>query len=152
MTCVDSVPVLLNNVLTLLAVGSFCGSLHVAESVLERNDVGKLEECGLENSIDTSSHACFFAKLNAVDSIEIDIVLSNISLHLTGEISLKTFHIPDSVEEESSAGLDIGNHIVLVDIALVMAGYEVSLINKVCRLDGSLAETEVGDRYAARLL
>ena len=142
-TSIDSVPVLLNYVLTLLAVRSLSSSLHVLESVLERNDVSELEESRLEDSVDTSTHTCLFTELNAVDDVEVDIVLSDISLYLSGEVSIELFGAPDSVEEESTAGLDVRNHIVLVDIALVMTGNEISLVDEVSGLDRSLTETEV---------
>ena len=143
MTCINSVPVLFYDILTLLAVRSFSSCLHILNSVLKRNDVGKLEECGLKNSIDSCTHTCFFTQLNAVDCIEIDVILSKVSLNLTRKMLFKTFHIPDSIEKESTARLDVGNHIVLVDIALVMTGNKVSLVNEICRLDRCLTETQV---------
>lgn len=131
MTRVDSVPVLFNDILSLLAIRSFSGCLHVFYGVLERNNVGELEECRLKNSIYPCSHSGFFAQLNAVDCIEIDIILRKVSLYLTGKVLFKTVHIPDSVEKEGSSRLNVGNHIVFINIALIMTCDKISFINKV---------------------
>ena len=152
MTCINSIPVLFYDILTLLAVRSFSSCLHIFNSVLKRNDVGKLEECGLKNSINSCTHTCFFTQLNTVDCIEIDVILSKVSLNLTRKMLFKTFHIPDSIQKESTAWLDVGNHIVLVDIALVMTGNKVSLVNEICRLDRCLTETQVRNCYTAWFL
>lgn len=65
---------------------------------------------------------------------------------------IRLFLSPLAVEQESSARLDVGNHIILVDIGFVVASYEVSLVDEVGRLDRSLTETQVRYSYAARLL
>ena len=58
-TCVDSSPVLHNNVLTLAAVGCLCSSLHKLVCLVSRDDVSQLEECRLKDCVDTCrAHAC----------------------------------------------------------------------------------------------
>ena len=65
---------------------------------------------------------------------------------------VKLLLCPLAVEEECSARLDVVNDVVLGDVRLVMAGNEISLVDKVGRLDRCLTETQVRNCYAARLL
>jgi hypothetical protein len=138
---VDSVVVHLNDSFTLLGIRSGSSVLHILNSFFDRNDVGKLEECRLENSVDSVAKTDFLTDLNAVDDVELDVVLSDISLNLSGEVLVEVFLSPLAVEKECSARLDVGNHVILRDIGLVMASYEISLVDKVCRLDRSLTES-----------
>ena len=142
----------LNDSLTLLGVRSGSSVLHILDSVLDRNDVSELEESRLKNSIDPVAQTDLLADLNAVDDIELDVVLSDISLYLTRQMLVKLLLCPLAVEQESSARLDVVDDVVLGDVRLVVASYEVSLIDEVGRLDRSLAESEVRNRYAAGLL
>ena len=96
--CVDSCPVLLNNVLALAAVGCLCSSLHQLICLLSRNDAGQLEERGLKDGVDTCwAHACLNTNLYTVDGVEVDVVVSDELLNLSWKMLLKTFHIPWAV-------------------------------------------------------
>ena len=129
---VDSVMVHLNDSVALLRIRSCSSVLHVLDSVVDRNDVSKLEECRLKNSVYSVAQTDLLTDLNAVDSIELDVVLSDISLYLTWEVLIQLFMLPLAVQKECSAWLDILYHVVLSDIRLVMASNKVSLIDKVC--------------------
>ena len=88
-TSIDSCPVLLNNVLTLTAVGLLSCVLHQLNCLLLRDNAGQLEECGLQNGIDTGrAHAGLDTDLNTVDGVEVDVVISDELLHLTRQMLL----------------------------------------------------------------
>src|SRR5699024_8201202 len=76
---VDGCPVLLNHIVALAAVGSLRGSLHQLDSLLLGNDVGQLEESGLQNGVDTGgAHAGLDTDLHTVDGVELNIVVGDI--------------------------------------------------------------------------
>ena len=104
-TSVDSSIVHLNDIVTLLTVRLESCLLHVVNSLVNRKDSGKLEECGLADCVDSSAEADLLSLSNSVKSIELDVVVSDISLHRTGESLLEFFSCPLCVEEECSAGL-----------------------------------------------
>ena len=94
--------------------------------------LASLKNADLKNSVysvcpDRSPYRSY-----AVDRIELDVVLSDISLYLTWEVLIQLFMLPLAVQKECSAWLDILYHVVLSDIRLVMASNKVSLIDKVC--------------------
>src|SRR5699024_2392687 len=150
---VDSCPVLLNNVVSLTSVSSLCSGFHQLDRLVLRNDSGKFEECGLQDRIDTCrSHAGLDTDLNAVDGVELDVVVCDKRLHLSRKMFLKTFHIPRTVQKECTSVYQFLNHVVLVHIRRIMACYKVSFVDQVCRFDRFLTKTKVGHGNAAGLL
>ena len=94
-TCVDGCPVLLNDVLTLTAIGLLSGCLHQTDRVFLGDDVGQLEESGLQDGVDTcGAHACLNTDLDTVDGVELDIVVMDESLDLRRDTSLKLVLAP----------------------------------------------------------
>ena len=73
------------------------------------------------------AQAYLLANFNAVDDVELNVVVSNISLNLTGELLVKLFGGPLAVEQEGSAGLNVLNHVILGDVGRIVAGNKVSL-------------------------
>ena len=83
-TCIDSSPVLHNNVFTLTAVGCLCSSLHQFDRSLLRNNICQLEECGLKDGIDTGrTHTGLDTQFNTVDGVEFNLVVSDELLNLS---------------------------------------------------------------------
>ena len=76
----------LNDGVTLLGIGLRSRILHVADCVFLRDDLRDGEECGLENRIDSGAKADLLADLEAVDRVEVDIVISNVFLNLAREL------------------------------------------------------------------
>ena len=142
-TGVDSIVVHLNDSITLTSVSSLCSSFHQVDSFCFRNDVSQFEECRLQNSVDTSAQTDLFTDLDTVDHIEFDVVLSDESLYLTRQMFLQTFHIPRAVQQECTTVNQLLNHIVLTYVGRIVACYEVSLFDQICRFDRSLTETKV---------
>ena len=83
-TCIDSSPVLLNDIITLTSVCCLSSSFHKVDCLLFRNDSCKFEECRLKDCVDTCwSHACFNTDLNTVNCVEFDIVVSDECFNLS---------------------------------------------------------------------
>src|SRR5699024_1802285 len=115
-TGVDSVIVHLNDGVTLSSVGSLCGSLHQLDGMLLGNDVGQLEECRLQNGVDTSAQSDLLTDLDTVDHIELDVVVGNECFHLSRQMFLQSFHIPRAVQKEGTSVYQLLYHVVLVHI------------------------------------
>ena len=82
--CIDSCPVLLNDILTLTAVSCLSGCLHQFDCSLLRNNRCKFEECGLKDCIDTCrAHAGLNTKLHTIDGVEFDVVICDELLNLS---------------------------------------------------------------------
>ena len=82
--CIDSSPVLLNNILTLAAVCRLSSSLHQFDGSLLRNNGCQLKECGLKDCVDTCrAHAGLDTEFHTVDGVEFDIVICNELLNLS---------------------------------------------------------------------
>ena len=92
------------------------------------------------------------ATLISVDDVEVDVVLSDVSLNRSRELLVQLVNCPVAVQQEGAARYNVLYHIVLVDIGRVMTGNEVCLVDEVCGLDRSLTETQVRNCNAAGLL
>ena len=150
-TAVDRSIVHVYDSLTLLHVGLLGSVLHVFLCLLGRNDVGDLEECGLQYGIDTAAQTDLFTDLDSVDGVEVDLSLSEDLLHLAGQTLAELLNVPTAVEQEGAALFEILNDLILVHIGGVMAGNKVSLGDVVGGFDRGLAETQVGYGQAAGL-
>ena len=142
-----------NDFLTLLEVRLCSSVLHMLYSLFDRHYLCKSEECSLEDSICTLAHADLLSKVDSVYCIELDIVLSDILLCFSIEVSIQLICAPLAVDEEYAARLNVLNHLIaLEDIGRVMTCNKVSLIDIVRALDGLVAETQVRNSYAACFL
>ena len=151
-TGVDRVIVLLNDCIALLAVRLLGRSFHVFDCLLGRNDVREFEESGLHDRIDTAAHADFFCELNAIDVVELHMMLSNGILHFCREFLLHLFEGPRRVEQECSAVTDAFRNRITGNIGGVMASDKVRLVDQIRALDRLLAKAQMGYRKAAGLL
>ena len=57
-----------------------------------------------------------------------------------------------SLEKESTAGLNVADHIILVEVCVVVTSNEVCLVDVVRRLDGVITESEVRNGDTGGLL
>ena len=60
--------------------------------------------------------------------------------------------VPDAVQEEAAAWLQAVQHIVFVDIRLIVASDKVSFVDEIRRFNGRFAKTQMAHGYAAGLL
>ena len=83
----------------------------------------------------------FLTKLDTVDDVELNVVVSDECLHLAGQMLFQTCHIPRTVQKEGTTVYQFLYHVVLTYIGRVVACNEVSLLDQVSGLDGALTET-----------
>ena len=149
---VDSVAVLLNYVVALLAVGLLDSGLHVLVRVLVGDNVGKLEESGLHDGVDAVAHANLRRQLDGVDGVELGVLLGQRLLHGSGQLGVQLLSSPGAVQQERAAVLEAVNHIIVRHVGRVVTGHEVSRIDQIRGLYRYLTETQVGYGQTARLL
>ena len=85
-----------------------------------------------------------------VEGVELDVLFGNHILHSGREFRIHFFGSPLRVEQEGAALFEVGEHIVTEHVRLVVAGYEVCLVDKVSAADRLIRETEVRNGDAAR--
>ena len=116
------------------------------------DDARELEEASLHRGGNAVAEADLFDDLDRVDVVELDVLFGDRVLHRGGEFFVHLLDRPRAVEQEDAAVLEVADHVVLDDIGRVVAGDEVRLVDQVCALDGLVAESQVRDGDAARLL
>ena len=152
-TRIDCIPVLLDDILTLAAVGLLRSILHEADCLLLRDDAGQLEECGLKNRVDTGrAHAGLDTDLHTVNGVEINLVVVDVLLDLARQMLLKLRIAPSAVQQEGSAVHKFLHHVVLANISRVVASHKVCLMNEVGGLNRLVTEAEVRHGDTAGLL
>ena len=80
-TLINSSVVHVKDIVAFLTVRLLDSSLHIFNSVSDRNDVSKLEECSLKNCINSVSETDFSSYIRTVDDIELNVVICKIFLH-----------------------------------------------------------------------
>ena len=151
-SAVHSGIVLINDVLTLLAVALDDELLHLLHGEVHGDDAGDAEEGTLQDGVRAVAKSDFLSNLRGVDVIDLDVVLSEVLLHLGGEVLLQLVALPDGVEEERAVLLQAAGDVVHVQIGLYVAGDEVGGVHQIGAADGAVAEAQVRAGEAARLL
>ena len=143
----------IHHCLSLLDVGLVRHLLHVLDSLCRGQDVGEREESGLQDGVlDLDIADLLGGDIRRVDDVEADVVVGDVLLDLGGQMRIQLIRRPGAVEQEGAARLDIGHHVVLVQVRLVVAGDEVRLVDVVGGLDGRITEAQVRDGDTACLL
>jgi len=83
---VHSCAVHIHNLLALLGVALHDCFLHVTHSLLDGQNAGELEECGLQNGVGTVAQTQLGCNLGCVDGVELNAPLSNDAFHLVGQV------------------------------------------------------------------
>ena len=151
-TCVYSLVVHVDYLFTLQSVCLDDGLLEVFCCFVYRDNVREFEECGLHDHVDTVAESDLTSDLCSVQCVELDVVLSDVLLHCCRKVLVELFVRPDAVQQECAALLQALEYVILMYICLVVASYEVSLVDEVCRLDLVLSESQVGYCDTAGLL
>ena len=151
-TCIDGTVVHINDVLALLAIGSNYGILQVLNSSINRNNVSQLEECGLHYHVEAAAEAQLLGNLDSVYSVELDVVLGDVTLHGSRQMLVQLCIAPDGVQQEGAALLQACQQVILVNIGLLGAGNEVCIVNQIWRSNRSLAKSQMGHGDTAGLL
>ena len=130
-TAVNGLIVLVNNVLTLLAIRLHDEFLHLLNSEFNRDNLRDTEEGRLQDGVGAVAKTDFLSNLRCIDIINSDVVLSEIALHVVWQILCQLFAFPNGVEEERTVVTQTTEHIIHVQISLNMASHEVRGLNLV---------------------
>ena len=150
---VDGLVVVGHDVHALLGVGLGGGVLHVLDGLLLGHDLGQGEERGLEDGVGALAHTDLNRQVDGVDGVDLDAVFGDVALGGGVQMVAQLLRRPLAVDEEGAAGLHVADDgIPLGDIAGVVAGHEVGLVDVVGALDGLVAKAQVADGDAAGLL
>jgi len=141
-----------DDLLALEAVGLLDGILHVGHGILHGDDLGQLEEGGLQHHVGAVAQAQGLRLLVGVDNVELDVVVSDILEDLAGNVLLQLVLRPLAVQQEAAMGLQLVDNVVLGQIRLVVAGDEIRIGHIVGGADGVLAEAQVALGDAEGLL
>ena len=150
---VYSVVVHLNDCVALSAKRLFSHILHKLYSFVVGHNLGiNAEESRLQNGVGSAFKSKFRRNFYSVDNVKINILSCNILFNLRRKELFKLLNRGSvGIDKESAAFFNIARHIVAGDIRGVGALNEVRAVYKVFRLNGRVAETEVGNGDAARL-
>lgn len=117
-----------------------------------RYDGGQLEEGHLHHGIDAVAELALAGNLGGVDGVEARVFLAQHLLHLLRQPLPDLIGVVGTVEQEDAVGPQSLRHLVHVDELPLVAADEVRLVHQVGRLQRPLADPQVGDGEAARLL
>ena len=132
-----------DDLLTLLGIGLSSSLLHIADGLLHRHDIGQFEECGLQNQIGVVAEAQLPGYPVGVHGVKLYPVISNILFHIAGQVPLQFLAGPGSVQQESTAVLDLVDHIIAGNVRLGVACQEVRSLDEIGGTDRAFAETQV---------
>ena len=150
---VDRLVVHVDDGLSLLQVRFRSRILHVLDGLGLREHTGKREERRLQDGVRALAHADLDSQINCVDRVELHVIFRDVALGVGGQVVRKLLGRPLAVDHEGAARLHVlHDGEVLRDVAGVMASNEVRLINIVGAADRAVAEAEMRNRHAARLL
>ena len=151
-TAVHCSVVLVDYILALLAVGLHDEVLHLLDSLLYWNNARDTEESRLEDGVGTVAKTNLASDLGSIDVVHLDIVVSEVFLHLVWQVLSEFLAFPDSVEQEGTTLLETAGYIVHLQVCLYVASHEVRSSNEVSRVDWFVTETEVRASETTRLL
>ena len=81
----------------------FNGKYHVLHGVLHGDDIGQLEEGGLQNGVGAAAQTQLTGDLDGVDGVEPGFLLRQGALHGSGQVLLQTLGVPRAVQQEHAA-------------------------------------------------
>ena len=111
------------------------------------------EERGLQDGVGSAAEPQLAGDCDRVDHVEFRFLGREFVLDGGGEIFLQLFDgHPGCVQEEFALLLEVGDHVVTRHVGRVVAGDEIRRVDEVGGLNGRLAESQVRDGDAARLL
>ncbi len=148
----QGLPVALDQCLPLVAVALGDGLLEQLCGLCWRYDGAQLEEGHLHHGIDAVAELAFPGDPGGVDDVETRLFCTQGLLHLLRQSLPDLCRAIRAVEQEDTAELQPLRHLVQVDKLPLVAADKVRLIHQVSRLQRPLADPQVGDGEAARLL
>ena len=149
---VDRTVVHVDDLLALAAVGGNNRILEVLDRIVERNDVGELEERRLHNHVEASAKAEIARNVNGIHRIELNVVACDKAAHRCGQMRVQLLIRPERIEQERAALSESCEQVILSHIGLLRTGDKVRTVDEIRADDRRLAEAQVAHRDAARLL
>ena len=135
--------VFIDNVLTFLAVRLHDEFLHLFDGEINGDNAGNTEECRLQNGIGTVTETYFLCNLGSIDIVNRDILLSEITFYVVGQVLCQFFFAPNGIEKERSILTKTTGYIVHTQISLYVASNEIRRIHEIGRTNGIVSETQV---------
>ena len=132
---VDGVPVHLDDLLALAAVGLLDGLLHQGDGLVLGQDAGELEEAGLHDRVDAQAQAELAGHLQGVDGVDLDLLVDDRPLHVLGQVLEDLGGLPVGVDEERPALADALEDVEPADVGGLVEGDEIDRVEEVLRLD-----------------
>ena len=148
---VDSGKVSVDNLLSFFAVGLDYRLFHVFFRLFVGDDVGKFEECRLHYHVCGFCRTCFQSNVQTVNGVELQMLLRNLVLHVSGQFLFQFCVVPSAVEKECAAVFCVCKYVVVCNVTGVVAGNKFRLVDEVTGFDGVLAETQVRNGKSAGL-
>ena len=99
-TAVNGSIVHVDNVLTLLAVRLNDELLHLLDGKVNGDNLRDAEECRLEDGVGAVAQTNLLCNLGGIDIINLDVLLSEHTLHLVRNKVYELLTVEDSVQEE----------------------------------------------------
>ena len=142
-TAVNRSVVLVDHVLTFLAVRLDDEFLHLLDGEVDGDNFGDAEECALENGVGAVAQTDFLCNFCRIDIVNRDVVVGEIFLNLCREVFGKLLAFPDGIEKECAVVAQTAGHVIHVEVCLNVACHEVGSVDEVGRTDGVVTEAEV---------
>ena len=149
---VDRTVVHVDDLLALAAVGGDNRILEILDRIVERNDVGELEERRLHNHVEASAKTELTRNVNGIHRIELNVVACDKAAHRCGQMRVQLLIRPERIEQERAALPQPCEQVILPHIGLLRTGDKVRTVDEIRADDRRLAEAQVAHRDAARLL
>ena len=149
---VHGVEVLLDDRITLLAVGLLDGLLDLGDGLLAGQHAGDGEEAGLHDGVDAHAHAGVLGHFVGIDDVELELLAGDGFLDFLGQGRPDGVLAVGGVQQEGGTVHRRLEHLVLLEEAGLVAGDEVGLGHQVGAADGTGAEAQVADGDGTGLL
>ena len=149
---IHSLIVLINHILSLLAVGLHDELLHLFHCKVHGDDFGDAEESRLENGVGAVAETNFLRNLGGVNIVNGNIMLGKVALHIVRQVGCEFFAFPDGVEKEGAVVAQTAKHVVHVEVSLHVACHEVRGLDLIGGADGGVTKTQVRAGETAGLL
>ena len=133
-------------------IGLARGSLHGLEGLRRTDDARGGEESSLKHGIGVASEAETQRHGRSIDHVETRMLLSQSAFHVCRKPVFQLCARITAVQQEYASVLEFGDYVVLSDVALVVACYEVGMLHVIRTLHRLAAETEMGLGDSERLL
>jgi len=125
---VNGFPILFNNLFAFFQIALFNGILNMLNCLIFWQNARNCKEAGLHNGIYASAHSCIVGNLVAVYNVNFEFFVYYLFLNLFWEGVPSIICTVLGVEQKHGTGFCITEHIYLVKMRGMVAGYEICLI------------------------